>query len=306
MLLADVRGWAFDQNLHDLAEYLKDDFDFSFGYVWEWTVEKKPIPDLEVFDAVFAPYHRWNIDEHLPIGRTLGSLRAQWLFPERKRPPQQEEFDVVNRFVSFHFVNQRNFDEYKDNCPGAVYLTNPVNMRRFPEPTQIRDLVVCSWNGNAGHTNMLEEDVKGFHSIVMPACHSVGVPLVFAEYNTNKRAPSEMPAFYQLGNLELCASLYEGASNSVMESMACGQAVIATDCGNHREMHESMLAEYGDSGILLVERTLDAFCAAIYTLQKKPARVAEMGRINRLEIARRWSWDAWAAGYKAFLRAPLG
>lgn len=295
MLLSDVRGWAFDQNLHDIAEVLEPRFDCDFGYVWEWTVEKKPIPDLKVYDVVFAPYHRWGIDEHFPWDRTLGSLRAQWLFPEKKRAPQREEIDLVNKYRKFHFVNQKSFDEYSPSCPGAFYLTNAVNMKRFPEPTKITDRVVCSWNGNAGHSNMLHEDVKGFHSIVRQATLIVGVPLVYAEYNTCRKAPHEMPAFYQQANLALCASLYEGASSSVMEAMASGQAVIATDCGNHREMHESMMKEYGDSGIFLVERSFDAMADAIWFLKNHPSRVVEMGELNRREITRAWSWDAWAS-----------
>lgn len=307
LLISDVRGWAFDQNFHDLAEYLANRFDFDHGYVWEWVVEHTaPFPDFEQYDVIFAPYHRWGIEDRLPLARTLGALRSQWVFPERKRPPEAEEFAVVNRYAAYQVVTQRNYDELIAHCPRVVYLTNPVNLRRFPEPSQ-QERVVASWNGNAGHSNLLQEDVKGFHSVVQPACAQAQVPLAYAEYTLNRLQPEEMPEFYRQANVALCASLYEGTSSSVLEAMGAGLAVIATDVGNHRELHESMLARQGDSGMVLVEeRSVGAFVAALHQLKRDPARISEMGRLNREEIQMNWSWDVWQDRFADFLRLPLG
>lgn len=306
LLISDVRGWAFDQNFHDLEEALKDRFDFEHGYVWEWIVDKTaPMPDFARFDVVFAPYHRWNIEKFLPMDRTLGALRAQWIFPERKRQPGREEFNLVNSYAAYQVVTRRNYAELKDHCPRVVNLTNCVNMRRFPQPTPVVGEVIASWNGNAGHSNALEEDVKGYHSIILPACAEAEVELKSAEYSTSRRPPHEMPAFYYLANLSLSASLYEGASSSVMEGMAAGHALIATDVGNHREMHESMLARTGESGIVLVERSAEAFVKALEMLKHDPERVTHMGRLNREEITLNWSWDAWKDRFADFLMMPL-
>jgi glycosyltransferase involved in cell wall biosynthesis len=112
-----------------------------------------------------------------------------------------------------------------------------------------------------------------------------------------------MPGFYRRSSVALCASLYEGASNSVMEAMAAGLAVIATDVGNHGEMVESQRKHLGDTGILLVERNPEAFAEALRSLT--PARMREMGRLNREEIAARWSWDAWRDRYVEFFRSAI-
>ena len=109
-----------------------------------------------------------------------------------------------------------------------------------------------------------------------------------------------MPAFYRQSNVALCASLYEGASNSVMEAMAAGQAAIVTNVGNHREMQEEQLASCGDTGIIIVaERSIDAFVEALSSLTL--ARVLEMGEINRQSVERAWSWNVWADRYAQFL-----
>jgi glycosyltransferase involved in cell wall biosynthesis len=314
LLISDVRGWAFDQNMHDLEETLSDRFDLEHAYAAEWLAQIKEDASAEEaikdivrpFDGIFALYHRWGIEHLIPMERTLGTLRAQWMFPERKEPPGEEELRVVKAYRAYHVVTRKNYDEYRKLCNTVYYITNPVNMRRFPAMTPIEGGVIASWNGNAGHSNALNEDVKGFHSIVAPVCLSINVPLEYAEYNINRREPHEMPEFYQRANVALCASLYEGASSSVMEAMASGHAVIATDVGNHREMVESQLAEYGETGIILVDRTRRAFARALKGLTKDPQKVRSMGELNRMEIDRAWSWAAWKDRYTDFLLKAMG
>lgn len=298
----DVRGWAFDQNLSDMASYLADQFDFGTWCVTEFLTQGAA-PDFDEYDVLFTPYHRWPIEHLIPWGRTVGSLRCQWVFPENPQPPGEKEFACMNRFRAFHVVTRRNYDELKPNCPGAVYLTNPVDTRRFsPAPEHPR--LIASWNGNARHASG-KEDVKGFHSIIQPACHRAGVPLVYAEYHTKRLAPAQMPGFYQQANVALCASTYEGASNSVMEAMASGLAVIATDVGNHREMRDAQLEHYGETGIILTPRGIDSFAEALKVLREDPTRVRRMGKINRKEIEDRWSWSVWKDPYASFLRMGL-
>ena len=303
LLVADVRGWAFDQNEQDMAKYLKADFDFDFWYVSDYQKDGV-LPDFGLYDAVFVPYHRWGIDDVLPWDRLLGSLRARWFAPEAPGPATDADVALVNQFRGFHVVTRDNFDDIKDRCPGAVYLTNPIDMTRFPEPGQYDEVVAC-WSGNARHYNSLHQDVKGFHPIVKPACRKAGVPLVYAEYHTNRLTFEEMPAFYRKANIVLCASLYEGASNSVMEAMASGCAAILTPVGNAVEMHEKQMARFGRSGIVLVERDEDVFVETLLALKDKPGLVKEMGLLNRQSIQDDWSWERWAPGYRDFFRMAM-
>ncbi len=302
LMLSDVRGWAFDQNAHDFEAYLRDDFDFEHTYIRDWETGAVRIPDMDKFDVVFSPYHRWGFNKFMPWNKLVGSLRSRRLTPERPFPPSAEDIKLVNAHRAFYTVCRPSYEELAPHCPNVSNMTNPVDMRRFRTPTKHGSGdVVFEWNGNAGHSNSTREDVKGFRTIITPAWHAAGVKLVVAEYSTCKLPFEKMHEFYCKSQVGLCASSYEGASSSVMESMACGLAVIATDVGNHREMQESQIAEYGESGILLVDRSVFSFTCAMEELANDPERVARMGELNRMEIERAWSWEAWAPRFAEFL-----
>ena len=304
LAISDVPQWAFHTNMADMAEALEDRFKVSHSFVAQWQREGL-LPDMDEYDIVFCVYHRWHIDHLLPWNRTVGSLRALWFFPEKPQPLGDREFGLVNRYRAFHVVTWKNYLELKDHCQNVVYLTNPVNMNRFPESTPVEGEVIASWNGNAKHMSAGGRDVKGFYPLILPVVRELEIPFEYVEYNTNRIQPQEMPGFYHKANLAICMSLYEGASNSTAEAMASGQALISTDVGNVREMHEAQVRDFGESGILFVERTKEALAEALLELRQDPGRVKAMGQLNRQEIEKRWSWDVWKDGYAKFLRKAL-
>lgn len=295
LLIGDVSGWAFERNLRDLAEHLAGEFDAEFWFVYE----SRP-PPMDGYAAIYAA-HRWKLDGIVPYDRAVGSLRAAYMNPYRPGDPTAEDIAAVNQWGAFHTVTRSACDALRPHCPRVRYLTNPVNVVTFGARTPVRGRVVASWSGNARHPHASGLRVKGFEEVIVPACRAAVVPLVYAESRTRPVAPADMPEFYQRGNVTLCASLFEGASNSVMEAMACGHAVLATDVGNHAEMRASQMEHFGDSGIALVERAPEAFADALASLT--PARAAEMGEINREEIHARWSWGAWRDRYRDIIQS---
>jgi glycosyltransferase involved in cell wall biosynthesis len=247
LLISDVPNWAFHVNMMDLEEYLGGQFFFDHWHVIDYVVGKKPPPDMVNYDAVFSVYHRWGIDGLLPWDRTVGSLRALWFYPERPAPPGAKEFALVNAYRAFHVVTKQNYEELKQACPNVVYLTNPVNMNRFKEPTPVDDIVIASWNGNAKHQSANGLDVKGFWSIIEPAVKAAKMRLEYAEYHTKRLAPVDMPEFYRRGNLAICMSLYEGAcgrgdtpvvmadgSMQRLDEVKAGDAVLSRDGRSHQ------------------------------------------------------------------------
>lgn len=302
LAICDLPGWAFDRNVRDMAAALAEHHEFRFWYMRDG----QPPPDvLSRADVIYCAY-RWDIEMPENAWRhAVGSLRCEFFDTEYPGLPATEDVACVRRFGGgFHAVTSRAADElHALGCDGVRYLTNPVDLVRAGDPTNVRDRVVASWSGHARHPHPRGLDVKGFETVVLPAVRSAGVEFQYAERVTRPVHPSRMPDFYRRANVTLCASLWEGASNSVMEAMAAGHAVIATDCGNHREMVESELEHMGESGIVLVPRTPEAFADALAAMT--PERAARMGEINRQEIRARWGWDAWRVGYADLLAGAV-
>jgi glycosyltransferase involved in cell wall biosynthesis len=307
LLISDVPGWAFDQNMQDLAITLADEFSFEHWYVIDYH-RAKFVPPVITFDAIFRVFHlsvgAWNIDHLLPWDRALGALRSQWWDTNKQEPMGLAEFATINKYRGFQVCCEQNYLETKDHCPNVRLLTNPVRLERFTAPPPTERLI-AEWNGNAQHNAGNIKDVKGLFTVIQPACLAAGVELQIAEYNTRRLAPAQMPAFYAGANVALVASLYEGSSNSFREAMAAGLAVITTDCGDARDTRDRQLADYGDTGIWIVERTEQAFMRALLALKKDLPRVQQMGELNRRAIADRWSWQVWKKPYSDLLKLAM-
>jgi hypothetical protein len=299
LAISDTRGWAFDRNMLDMEKALGKRAAVTHFYVEDYKGTQK-LPDWGAYDVIFNVYHRNPFTP--PWEKTVGALRNPWFSPQHRVPPGPEEFAFVSRHRAFQVCLAPTYGQLAPHCDNVVYLTNPVDMDRFPTPTTLTDTLVAEWNGNAGHDSAGKgADVKGFRSIIEPACEGAEIPLVYAEYRENRLPPEAMPDFYQQANVALCASLYEGASNSVMEAMASGLAVLATDVGNHREMRDSQLLAFQRTGIWLVDRRPSAFVEALSVLRADPSRAAAMGEVNRQSIKQDWSWEVWGDRYYEFL-----
>jgi len=84
------------------------------------------------------------------------------------------------------------------------------------------------------------------------------------------------------GQLFVSSSRIEGFGNAICEAMACGIAVIATDCpvGPRDIVHDQV------DGVLVPVDDVDEMCRAMGALMNDPGRREELGRNARASIAR--------------------
>jgi glycosyltransferase involved in cell wall biosynthesis len=96
----------------------------------------------------------------------------------------------------------------------------------------------------------------------------------------------EMPAWLTASDLYLSCSRMDGSSVSLMEAMACGLPVVATDAGGNREWIEN-----GVNGWLAPVDDAPAFAAAIVSAAEQSADDRKrMSRRNRLVAEERANW----------------
>jgi sugar transferase (PEP-CTERM/EpsH1 system associated) len=95
-------------------------------------------------------------------------------------------------------------------------------------------------------------------------------------------------------------SLAEGISNTILEAMASGLPVLATDVGGNAE-----LVTAGQTGELVPAGDPTALAQHLVVLAGDPLRAAALGRAGRVEVERRFSLQAMVAGYRALYDGEL-
>jgi glycosyltransferase involved in cell wall biosynthesis len=100
-------------------------------------------------------------------------------------------------------------------------------------------------------------------------------------HRLGRLSPDEMPPLYRAADIFVLASHNEGLSNSLVEAMAAGLPVVATDVGGHSE-----LIDDGETGRLVPARDVDALAAALRELLGDERRAARLGDAARRGAAR--------------------
>lgn len=96
----------------------------------------------------------------------------------------------------------------------------------------------------------------------------------------------DLAALYSSADALVLASSHEGWPNVLLEAMACGTPVVATDVGGTSEIVTSP-----EAGILVQERSGKAIAAALQTLFASPP-----SRAATRQYAERFSWDETSCG----------
>jgi teichuronic acid biosynthesis glycosyltransferase TuaC len=109
-------------------------------------------------------------------------------------------------------------------------------------------------------------------------------------------AHDELRTWYTAADALVLASDREGWANVLLESMACGTAVVATNLWGNPEVVAAP-----EAGLLMRERTENALAEAARALLASPPDRAATRR-----YAERFSWDETARGLKALFEGVLG
>jgi glycosyltransferase involved in cell wall biosynthesis len=95
----------------------------------------------------------------------------------------------------------------------------------------------------------------------------------------------DLPAFYRAADVFALSSDFDNSPNAVLEAMACGLPVVATDVGGVRDF----VAE-GVGGALVPPDNATALANALERYLAHPDRAQAAGTHNRLKASAQFSW----------------
>ena len=98
---------------------------------------------------------------------------------------------------------------------------------------------------------------------------------------------TDMPDVLAAFDVFVLSSHDEGMSNAILEAMAVGKPVVATDVGGTGEV-----VRHGQSGLLVPPKAPAPLAVAIGEVLAAPARAGEMGRLGRDIVEQRFSAHA--------------
>lgn len=102
---------------------------------------------------------------------------------------------------------------------------------------------------------------------------------------------NKLPEIYQTADVFVLPSLNEGMSNTMLEALACGLPLIATDTGGTQE-----LIQNGKNGFIVKMKNPDDLAKKIQQLIKNPELRNKMGFESR-KLAENFSWQKVAEKY---------
>jgi len=103
---------------------------------------------------------------------------------------------------------------------------------------------------------------------------------------------SDIPELLGALDCMVLPSLAEGVSNTILEAMATGLPVLATDVGANAD-----LVLHGQTGEIVAPADVAAMADALLRTAADPGRAQAMGRAGRAEVERRFSLTAMVDSY---------
>jgi glycosyltransferase involved in cell wall biosynthesis len=104
--------------------------------------------------------------------------------------------------------------------------------------------------------------------------------------------PSNLKDYFRNSDIYLSSSLYEGLSNSIMEAMSYGLAIVATNVGDN-----GILVTHESNGFLVNPKDYGKIAEKLEFLIKNPDILYKMRKLNRKKIINEFSFESFQKRY---------
>ncbi|TWI83674.1 GT2 family glycosyltransferase [Lacibacter cauensis] len=324
-LIVDVKNWAFHNIAKNIEHHLSHKYNFTIyfqsEYAWEKWLDLYPILYKEKYDLLFFFWrpvykHLFSVDlkNYLEYKFSISRNQFEDFLNETilltgvydhlylQELDKQNNIDIFNNNIDGYFVSSHKLmniynkiSEYKK--PYCV-IQDGVDINKFYRKKEKafsshNSPLVVGWAGNSAWGQSEDGiDHKGFISIIKPAVEELiqegyAIKLTYADKQEPHTHidPANMVDYYNQLDVYICASDIEGTPNPVLESMACGIAVISTDVGIVKEVFGKLQKEY-----ILTERSKEALKKLLLNLIKNREILESLSKENEIRI-KNWTWE---------------
>jgi glycosyltransferase involved in cell wall biosynthesis len=130
--------------------------------------------------------------------------------------------------------------------------------------------------------------------ILVPDLKALAKELNISEQVVFLGAQAQVGNYLHFFDILVSSSIdHEGCSNSIMEAMVLGKAVVATDVGGNRE-----LVIPGENGLLVPPQDPEAMAQAVLSLLNNPELSRQMGEKGRARILSEFSLEQMVTHYQ--------
>jgi glycosyltransferase involved in cell wall biosynthesis len=304
LVIADVPGWAWDRKARAYATWLGGDYAVEVAY------QRDGLPALDAFDLVHCfefpqvnliPATHRGSGQKLVTGLTANVWRT-WGRDKVRAWALRADGVHANSVLLADDLRSAVLDELGD--PTVFYCPNGVDERFWHRYGPRPDRLIA---GHVGKPNPR----KGA-DVIAEACRRTGVMLKLVQ-RVSRLALSavDMRAWYQGVSVQVTASNMDGTPNPMLESAACGNALLSTPIGNMPQF----MGDYPEGaplpGLLVpplvaplqaeegytARRQIEDNAALLSALEMKLAwmrddyaKVRAMGEVARARVEDAWTW----------------
>ena len=295
LIIADVRGWAYDKRAQALKKYAPDDFEVDITYIHE-------IPDdLTGYDMVY------NIDYSFTenLKQRLRNQEAKCKLVNSHNADHQRahaEFERSHQHCDYIICNNYKAWEHFGKRERTCNISNGVDHLHFNyrDDPELRRPIKAVWVGPAG---------KGLHDIIEPlqkARPDIDFQLrvkTCKEWDPQTHLPDpelllnddQMLDLYRECRFVICCSETDATPNYLLEAMMCGCVPITTRVGNMLEFRDQ-------NSCVFVNRNVEDFSRGI---DRAIAGERTFRGLGRLEM-RRWRWEDRSVLFYDLFRKLIG
>ncbi|WP_425363682.1 glycosyltransferase [Candidatus Tisiphia endosymbiont of Hybos culiciformis] len=306
ILVADVKGWAFDSVAQYVQSLLNDRYDCHIIYSCDYKTCEDFIISLNQYNSIKLIHFFYrgylthllqiiaedgintnsNIEKLLNIAITISI--PDHLFMEN-------EGEILKNLPTFRFIDnyytssKRLYDiyakttEYPKPCQVIYDNVLILDSKSTPEFDLGTNRLVVTWIGNSAWGSWCGSirDYKGLKTVIIPALEQLENEKIHVKrciIDKNKRLHSKQEVWDTLKETDilLIASVQEGTPLTLIEAMAFGCAIITTDVGIAQELLPDIQHEF------IINRKYSYFTDAIKKLNSDRELLTKIKQQNFL------------------------